>query len=351
MAHPIPTVRRVRSAASGAPENARPESSPEAPACTPAFAESLRRFHVHLNVERGLSPRTIEAYRRDLSRVGDFLRRRGVDDWNAIDPLLIQGHMEEMSARRLRESSLARHVSALRMWLRWLYETGALREDLTPLVALPRRPRGLPRPLGLDRTAELVASPDDEDPFRLRDRAILELFYASGLRVSELCGLSEGDVDLKIGFVRCMGKGRRERVVPVGRAARDALEAYLEHERGGLLQRPGAGDAPLTPRARLAAPLFLSRTGRRIERTAVWRIVRRAAQRLGIRGKVSPHTLRHSFATHLLEGGADLRVVQELLGHASVGTTAIYTHVQTRRLREVHQRFHPHGREAAHRGD
>ncbi len=254
--------------------------------------------------------------------------------------------MLELSQERYRESTLARHVVAIRMWLKWLHATRQISTDRTALLELPKGAKLLPRALNLDRTAELVTSPDLDKALGLRDRAILELFYSSGLRVSELCSLNSPDVNLSAGYVRCMGKGRRERVVPVGGKARDALEAYQEHLRPKLMQSGidrGRWKLPITKAVAATIPLFLSRTGGRVERTAVWRLVRREATRLGIPGKVSPHTLRHSFATHLLEGGADLRIVQELLGHVSVSTTAIYTHVQTRRLQEIHAKYHPHG--------
>lgn len=311
------------------------------------YAESLDRFHVYLNVELGLSPRTLEAYRRDLLDFGDFLRRRGVDDWTAIDPDVLQGHLVELTRRRYRETTIARHVVAIRTWLKWLYATRQTPHDITDRLESPKLPRRLPETLHLDRTVELVTSPDLDAELGRRDRAILELFYACGLRVSELCGLCERDVNLQAGYVRCIGKGNKERIVPLGKAARAAVEDYLQAQRPGLLLKAlasGRRAGPLTPKNSAAAPLFLSRTGGPVERTAVWRLVRREATRRGIPGKVSPHTLRHSFATHLLEGGADLRVVQELLGHVSINTTEIYTHVQTKRLREVHAASHPHGR-------
>jgi len=316
--------------------------------CTPAFEASLDAFHVYQNVECGLAANTIRAYRRDLRRFGDSLRRQSIDTWSAITPRVVQRHLVELSDSGHRESTIARHVAAIRMWLRWLHETRQIPENVTTLLESPKRWKRLPHTLNLDRAAELVTSPELEHPLGLRDRAMLELFYACGLRVSELCGLRQRDVNLNAGYVRCMGKGRRERVVPIGRKARDAIEAYLEHLCPKLLQRAietGRAPAPLTNKVRAAMPLFLTRNGGAIERTAVWRIVRREARRCGIKGKASPHTLRHSFATHLLEGGANLRVVQELLGHVSVSTTEIYTHVQTGRLREVHTRCHPHGRE------
>jgi integrase/recombinase XerD len=337
---------RARSAQRGPPDTRR--RNVRECNCTPAFESSLEAFHVYQNVECGLAPNTIQAYRRDLRRFGDFLHRQSIDTWSAITPPVVQRHLMELTDAGHRESTIARHVAAIRMWLRWLHETRKIPDNLTTLLEPPKRWKRLPHTLNLDRAAELVTSPELDQPLGLRDRAMLELFYACGLRVSELCGLRQRDVNLSVGYVRCLGKGRRERVVPIGRKARDALEAYFEHLRPKLLQRAmetGRAPSPLTNKLCAALPLFLSRNGGPIERTAVWRIVRREARRCGIKGKASPHTLRHSFATHLLEGGADLRVVQELLGHVSVNTTEIYTHVQTGRLREIHARCHPHGRE------
>lgn len=317
--------------------------------CLPRFERSLDGFHVYQNVECGHSPRTVEAYQRDLARFGDYLRRRGVDELARIDADLVQGYLVELTRAGYQESSIARRLVAIRVWLKWLFATGQIPDDPTPLLELPKRRQKLPVTLNLDRTSELVTSPDLDRELGLRDRAILELFYASGLRVSELCGLSEMSLNLKVGFVRCVGKGRKERVVPVGGKARDAVEAYLEHLRPRLIDKGlacGAISAPLTRAARASLALFLTRRGAPLDRTAAWRIVRREAARRGIGGKCSPHTLRHSFATHLLEGGADLRIVQELLGHASVATTEIYTHVQTRRLKALHARCHPHGADA-----
>ncbi len=318
--------------------------------CTPAFEDSLAGFRVHQTVELGLSPRTIEAYRRDLRGLGDFLRRRGMDDWEKLTPQSLQPYLVELADRGYCEATLARRVVAIRMWLRWLHTTRQISSDRSTLVELPKRWQRLPKTLNLDCTAQLVESPEAGEAMGLRDRAILELCYSSGLRVSELCGLADQDVNLESGFVRCMGKGRRERVVPVGRMARQAVEQYRTELRPKLLARGlarGRFKTPLTKSVALTLPLFLSRTGGPIERTAVWRLVRREATKQGITGQVSPHTLRHSFATHLLEGGADLRVVQELLGHVSVSTTEIYTHVQVKHLQEVHARCHPHGKASA----
>lgn len=316
--------------------------------CLPNFARALDGFRIYQNVELGLAANTLEAYRRDLLRFGDFLRRREIDDWLRITPELVQDYLVAQSALGHKETTLARRVVALRMWLRWLHLTGQIGEDRTSLIELPKKWQRLPETLNLDRTVELVTSPDAESALGLRDRAMLEMFYACGLRVSELCGLREGDVNIDAAYVRCMGKGRKERVTPIGGKAIAALEEYLAQLRPRLVQKGqerGRWKTPLPRAVAATLPLFLSRTGGTMERTAVWHMVRREAVRRGIPGKVSPHTLRHSFATHLLEGGADLRVVQELLGHASISTTEIYTHVQTKRLQEIHARCHPLGAE------
>jgi len=331
-----------------APQPSAADGDERQPHCTPAFETSLQAFHVYQNVECGLAANTIAAYDRDLRRFGDFLRRAAVDRWEALTPQLVQRHLIELTDAGYCESTIARHVAAIRMWLRWLHVTRQIGRDLTTLLESPKRWKRLPQTLNLERTAELVTSPELGRPLGLRDRAILELFYACGLRVSELCGLRQRDVNLSAGYVRCLGKGRRERVVPVGRQARDAVEAYCQHLRPRLVDRAirtGRVSLPLTAKVRADLPLFMTRSGGPLDRTAAWRIVRREALRCGIRSRASPHTLRHSFATHLLEGGADLRVVQELLGHVSIATTEIYTHVQTGRLREIHARYHPHGQE------
>ena len=336
------------------PGNAGPRPAPaiHAPHCTPAFHQSLDDFRIYQRVECGHSEHTVSAYRRDLLKFGDFLRRRSIDDWSRLTYELTQDFLLEMLKREYRETTLARHVVALRVWLRWLHETHRVPRDLTTLLELPRRGHPLPHFLNQPQARDLVTSPNGAEPLDLRDRAILELFYACGLRVSELCGLSANDVNLVGDYVRAFGKGRRERIVPLGGKARDAIEAYVEHLRPTLLLtalRTGRLKQALTPQLARTLPLFLSRTGGPLERSGVWRLVRKAALRTGLRGHVSPHTLRHSFATHLVEGGANLRAVQELLGHVDISTTEVYTHVSVQRLRQVHERCHPRGAEAMDR--
>ncbi len=286
-------------------------------------------------MECGLSANTIAAYRRDLALLDERLRATGRTpaSWELAD---VADYLRFLSERGDSTASVARRVASLRMLLRWLYARGgpgAPPRDLTPLIESPKKWQRLPETFGVGQVGALMAAPEQDDagepPFRARDRAILELLYATGLRVSELVGLRLRDVDLRAGFVRCIGKGRRERIVPLGRMAITAVEEYMAGERAAL-DRGEADEA-----------LLLSRTGRPMERTICWRIVRKYARRAGLTGKLSPHTLRHCFATHVLEGGADIRVVQEMLGHVNVATTQIYTHVDRARLKGIHRKYHP----------
>jgi integrase/recombinase XerD len=302
---------------------------------------SVERFLDHLTVERGLSRNTMDAYRRDLTRYSAFVQRRGFADPALAGEPEISAFVADLSSseylpgKRYRASSVARALAAVRSFHRFLVREGDTDADPAEGVTRPKVPRTLPRPLTVDEVAALVAAPaDDGTPVSLRDRAILETLYGAGLRISELVGLDVDDVDLEEGSVRAVGKGSRERVVPVGRYAITALEAYLVRGRPSLAR----------PKTRGA--LFLNQRGGRLTRQGCTNIVKAMARRAGIRKRVTPHMLRHSFATHLLEGGADVRVVQELLGHASVATTQIYTLVTGERLREVYFEAHPRARRA-----
>ncbi len=294
------------------------------------WKEWLARFLGYLDSECGLSANTLDAYRRDLREFCGTLSRRGVFAPEAITPTVVQAHLMRLTERGLALASTARHMVSLKVFLRFLHLMGTMTSDVAGLLETPRKWQALPDTLHAHQVEKLLSIPLTTDPLSLRDRAILEFLYATGLRVSELAGLQLNDVNLDIGYVRCIGKGRRERIVPVGRAAIDATREYLASVRPMLVAHRSNESA-----------LFVSRTGRRMDRTAIWRLVLRYARQAGFRGKISPHTLRHCFATHLLQGGADLRVVQELLGHADVATTQIYTHVDTTRLKSIHTRFHP----------
>ena len=281
-----------------------------------------------LGAEAASSPHTLDAYRRDLTRFGVHLHGLGVD-LDEVGTHEILSFLAAEGARGLAPASLARAQAALRGFFRFLFSEGVVEVD--PAGELPgaRRSRPLPHLLSPEQVDRLLAAPDPSRRLGLRDRALLELLYATGARVSEAAGLTPADVLDEQRIVRCKGKRNKTRMVPLGRAAQAALSRYLAQERPLLAGRPGAGPW-----------LFLSRSGRRLGRERILRIVRDHALREGL-PPISPHVLRHSFATHLLERGADLRAVQELLGHADIGTTEIYTHVDRSRLRAAHERFHP----------
>ncbi|MCK6455393.1 MAG: site-specific tyrosine recombinase XerD [Phycisphaerae bacterium] len=305
-------------------------TSPQLSTAERAWREASAQFEDYLASECGLARNTLEAYSRDIREFIATMLGRGLDRPDALHPAHVQAHLIVLQQRGLALPSIARHTVSIRIFLRYLHLVGLLSHDLAGLLESTARWRRLPDTLSLPDVEKLLAAPRPDERFYQRDRAILELLYATGLRVSELASLSVGDVNLHVGYLRCIGKGRRERIVPVGTAAIESLRAYLDDAR-----------PMLTRRRPDETSLFVTRAGRRMDRTAVWRLVVAYARRAGISRSVGPHTLRHCFATHLLHGGADLRIVQELLGHADVSTTQIYTHVDTSRLQDVHQRFHP----------
>jgi integrase/recombinase XerD len=282
-----------------------------------------------LAAERGASRHTREAYARDLRRYLDFLEGQGLRSIATIRPAHLHTFLARLQEEGLTGRSAARALSAVRGFHRFLLATGRAAEDPAELVRRPRPMRRLPRVLSLAEVERLLAAPETRRPAGLRDRAMLEFLYATGLRVSELTGLRLGAVNLTAGFVRTVGKGDRERVIPVGREALRWLREYLAHGRPALLKR------------RESPTLFVGRRGAALTRQACWALLKRHARQAGIGRTVSPHTLRHSFATHLLERGADLRAVQMMLGHADLGTTQIYTHVARAHLKDIHRRFHP----------
>jgi integrase/recombinase XerD len=303
------------------------------------LAVEAERFLDHLTVERGLSENTLDAYRRDLHRYVGFLRRRDVLDLGAVDEGTVRSFVASISASThgpeaapYRASSVARTLSAVRSFHRFLVREGVTDRDPAAHVAPPRLPRSLPRPLPVDDVRRLLEAPNQATPAGLRDRAILELLYGSGLRISELTGMDVDDLDLEEGSLRVLGKGGKEREVPLGSFGRDAVGAYLTRGRPALATAASRG------------ALFLNARGGRLSRQSCARLLGRYVRLAGIDRRVTLHTLRHSFATHLLEGGADVRVVQELLGHASVATTQIYTLVTARHLREVYDESHPRAR-------
>jgi integrase/recombinase XerD len=296
------------------------------------FVDEIEAFGAFQALERGLSPNTVAAYRRDLEQAAEFFGRNGVKNWVAVTPDHAGDWIHALSLAEVSVATLARKLSALRMLARFLVRESIRPDDFAALLVGPKPQRRMPRTLSEDEVARLVSAPVASDPFSLRDRAILELFYSCGLRVSELAGLRLQQVELERRFLRVFGKGAKERVVPVGSKAVDALAVFLSAGRPHLV-RAGTG-----------SHLFLNHRGRPLSRVGVWMIVKKHAGRAGLGDKVKPHALRHSFATHLLSGGADLRAIQEMLGHASISTTQIYTAVEPQRILAHHARFHPRNR-------
>jgi integrase/recombinase XerD len=300
-------------------------------------------YLTYLDVERGLSPATIRAYRADLH---DYEASRGVTRAWAASPDVAVGYLAARTRRGRRgdpglaPSSLRRRAAALKGFYRFAYGEGLIKIDVAAHLDLPRPSRLLPETLTPDETIRLLEAAGGDDPdapnaaHALRDRALLELLYAAGLRISEATGLDREDLSVDGAFVRVIGKGDKERLVPVGDIALDWLGRWMAGPRAALLARQHV--APIR-----GGPLFVGDRGGRLARQQAWAAVKRAATGAGLTERVSPHTLRHSFATHLLEGGADLRIVQELLGHASISTTQLYTHLTGERIRDVYSRAHP----------
>jgi integrase/recombinase XerD len=285
------------------------------------------QFIHHLRVEKGLAKNTIESYSRDLTRYFDFLEKGN------LHPLKVSqiNIMEYVSclAGSLSIRSIARNLSSLKAFYRFLVSDGKIQTNPARLISNPKLPRRLPGVLSGEEVERLLASPDASKGRGLRDRAMLELLYASGLRVSELVGLKIANINLEAGWVRTLGKGSKERMVPIGSKAQQSLRQYLTHSRPILLKK------------RSSSYLFVTSRAKPLSRQAFWKIIKRYSRLARIRKEISPHSLRHSFASHLLEHGADLRSVQIMLGHADISTTQIYTHVTRERLKQIHEKYHP----------
>lgn len=295
---------------------------------------ALDSYLRHVTIERGLSEHTVAAYRRDLGGYIEWLTDQGIPDTAEVDAAVIGRFIADRAGAdpAPAATSLARLQSSVRGWHRFLAREGIEVDDPSGRLRPPKAPRRLPKALTIDQVERLLAAPSGDDPIGLRDRALLELLYATGARVSEAVGLDVDD--LAHGDVlRLRGKGNKERIVPVGSFARAAVDAYLTRVRPGLAAK-----------GRASSRLFLGARGAPLSRQSAWLVIRAAAESAQITSEVSPHTLRHSFATHLLQGGADVRVVQELLGHASVATTQIYTHVSVDTLRDIYATSHPRAR-------
>jgi tyrosine recombinase XerC len=293
------------------------------------WASAIEKFSTHLSAERGLAALTVRNYTTDLTALAEYMRTKRIPRLGNLDRLALRSYLAWLVQLGYARSSVVRKLSALRSFLRWLAKEGLIEGDPLPRRGVMKRERRLPDFLSQRDSARLVEAPDSTTPVGLRDRAILEVAYGSGLRVSEVRGLDVASVNLHTGELRVVGKGSKERIVIFGDAAKSALYAYLGEARPKMANRTSG------------AALFLNRYGGRLTQRSIQQKVRRYAAKAGLRSGVHTHTLRHSFATHLLEGGADLRVVQELLGHSSPATTQIYTHVTQRQAREIYMAAHP----------
>lgn len=292
-------------------------------------AYQLETFLDHLTIERGLSPRTLDAYERDVGRMIAFLRTHGVERPGEATASDLREFVYSLKDQGLQPASIRRNLSAIRTYFAFLLAEGVIVADPSDRLEAPRAWRRLPNVLSRAEIERLLEAPDANERLFWRDRALLEFAYASGVRVSELIGVRLRDLALADGFAAVFGKGSQERLVPIGRSAIRALDVYIRELRPRLEQGAGKGT------------VFLNARGRPLSRMGVWKILRKHVERAQIQKRVTPHTLRHTFATHLLEGGADLAAVQEMLGHADISTTQIYTHVDREYLRDVHRRYHP----------
>jgi len=289
------------------------------------------QFINYLLVEKGLSIKTIESYSQDIARYFNFLKENGIDNIEDTDTAVILSHLINLRKSGLEARSRARHLVTLRGFYRFLVEEKILKHDPISLVDLPKSTLKLPVVLSVEEVQQLLDAPDTNTAIGKRNAAMLELLYAAGLRVSELINLKLNDVNLEVAFVRVLGKGSKERIVPIGRHARDKIDDYIKTGRSRLLKNIASHY------------IFVARAGNPMTRQGFWKLIKQYAITAGIRKKIAPHTLRHSFASHLLEGGADLRSVQLMLGHVDISTTQIYTHVARAHLIKIHEQYHPRG--------
>lgn len=297
-----------------------------------AFVREIDGFIAYIELERGLARHTRYNYQSDLDQAAAFFQQRGLANWRAVGSDDAAAWIHSLSGKEYTVASVARKLAALRMLARHFVREGRRDDDFTALLRGPKAARRMPGTLSEEETARLLSAANGGGPRDLRDRALLELFYSSGLRVSELAALTIQQIDVDVGFIRVFGKGAKERVVPVGGKACEAVKTYLLSGRPHLV------------RPRTGSQLFLNKNGTSLSRVSLWAIVKAYAKRAGITKNVKPHALRHSFATHLLTGGADLRAIQEMLGHASISTTQLYTAVEPQRLVDHHAKFHPRGK-------
>lgn len=289
----------------------------------------LSDYLTYLRVERGLAENTVLSYERDLKKFISFAKKSGFTSIESIQRQQIITYLLKLQGENMAPSSVTRNLASIRSFFSYLNIENLTKNDPSSDLDSPKLSKKLPKVITIDEVEDLLQQPDETDKFGMRDRAMLEILYATGLRVSELISLDVDDVNLELGFLRCIGKGSKERIVPLGKIAISYLKIYLDNTRNKLVKTIEQKS------------LFVNFHGRRLTRQGFWKIVKKYANQAGIKSEITPHTLRHSFATHLLENGADLRSVQEMLGHADISTTQIYTHVTQKKLQKVHKEFHP----------
>lgn len=291
--------------------------------------KSVDQFLDYLLVERGLSKNTLTSYARDLNKFAAYLEKKHIRSFDNVEKSDITDFMLYQKDRGLSANSIARGLAAMKVFFRFLSREGFLKTDIASVIETPKLWKHLPDALSFSEVEKLLNAPNIRDWIGIRDKACLELMYATGLRASEVVNLNLQDVNLDLGVLRCVGKGSKERIVPLGKVAKAAIKRYIDRVRPKLIKSASGGG------------LFLSRLGKKMSRQMLWKIIKGYKRKARIDKGISPHTLRHSFATHLLEGGADLRVVQEMLGHSNISTTQIYTHINKERLKSIHRKFHP----------
>lgn len=292
--------------------------------------QQLLIFIQYLSVEKGLAQNTLESYERDLTQYLAFVEKSGISQLMDTKKITIQNYLLQLKKLGRASSSVTRSMVSIRSFYQFLVRERILELDPTLNMESPRLVKRLPKILSIQEVENLLEAPETSTPFGMRDKAMLELLYATGIRVSELVNLNAGHVNLGMGFIRCMGKGSKERIIPLGRIAAKWIHNYIQSMRHQLLRESKLDDA-----------LFINHLGTRLTRQGFWKIIKKYGREAHILKEITPHTLRHSFATHLLDNGADLRAVQEMLGHADISTTQIYTHVSKTRIKEIYNRTHP----------
>ena len=291
--------------------------------------ELIDEFLSYLSVERGLSNNTLSSYKRDLSNFFGYIKKRRIVSIGKVTRQMITSFMLSEKDRGLSANSISREVACLKSFFKFLVRENKIKDNITSVIESPKLWKKLPSALDLSEVEKLLKAPNIREPMGVRDKAMLELMYATGMRVSELINLKMDDLNMGVGFIKCLGKGQKERVVPFGSKAKEWLVRYLDKGRASFLKK------------KVSNFLFLTRLSRPMSRQMFWKIIKKYAVKARIKKDIMPHSLRHSFATHILERGADLRVVQEMLGHSDISTTQIYTHINKERLKSIHHKFHP----------